>query len=327
MTRNNLQLIALPLFLTVLVGSCESTQKAKARPLTGTESSAEQSVRQEHYLSDEPTSENDQRLERGLAKYPRADTNRDGVLTLSEIRGYMAKQRETGKRRNPTGLAADLRRFFEDRQYVSKDGGRLRYDLMKPKDYDHGKKYPLVLWLHGRGGSIRPARVLIEAILRAEYPCFVLAPEALVGETWGKQSPQIQTDVQPLVLEIIETLKNEFSIDTKRLYITGQSMGGFGTYAFITRNPGMFAAAVSVCGRGDPAKAEYIAKIPIWIFHGDKDAVVPVGHSRDMFEALKKAGGDPKYTEYEGIGHNSWDKAYATDELWAWLFAQRKMGK
>ena len=325
MTRNNLQPIAMTLFLTVLVGSCESTKKAE--PLTEAKSSAEQSVRQEHHLLDEPTSENDQRLRRGLAKYPRADTNRDGVLTLSEIRGHMAKQREAGKRRGTAGLAADLRRVFEDRQYVSKDGRRLRYDLMKPKDYDHRKKYPLVLCLHGGGGSTRAARVLTEATLRAEYPCFVLAPEALVGETWGKHSPQIQTDVQPLVLEIIETLKNEFSIDTKRLYITGQSMGGFGTYAFITRNPGMFAAAVPVCGKADPAKAEYIAKIPIWIFHGDKDALVSVDYSRDTFEALKKAGGNPRYTEYEGLGHNSWDKAYATDELWEWLFAQRKMGK
>jgi len=325
MAGNNLQSIALTLFLMVLVGSCESNKKAK--PFTETESSAEQMVRREYHLSDEPTSENDQRLERGLAKYPRADTNSDGALTLSEIRAYMAKQREAGKRRGTAGLAADLRSVFEDRQYVSKDGERLRYDLMKPKDYDHGKKYPLVLCLHGGGGSTRAARVLADAKLRARYPCFVLAPEALVGETWGRHSPQIMTDVQPLVLEIIETLKNEFSVDTKRLYITGQSMGGFGTYAFITRNPGMFAAAVPVCGRDDPAKAEYIARIPIWIFHGDKDALVSVDYSRDMFEALKKAGGNPRYTEYEGLGHNSWDKAYATDELWAWLFAQRKMGK
>jgi len=313
------------LFLTVLVGSCESTQKAK--PLTETESSAEQTVRQEHHLSDEPTSENDQRLRRGLAQYPRSDTNGDGVLTLSEIRAYMAKQREKVKRRRTAGLAADLRQIFEDRQYVSKDGRRLRYDLMKPKDYDHRKKYPLVLCLHGSGGTTRAARVLAGARLQAEYPCFVLAPEALVGETWGKHSPQIMTDVQPSVLEIIETLKNEFSIDTKRFYITGQSMGGFGTYAFITRNPGMFAAAVPVCGKADPAKAKYIVKIPVWLFHGDKDRLVSVDYSRDMFEALKKAGGNPRYTEYEGLGHNSWDKAYATDELWAWLFAQRKMGK
>ncbi len=325
MTRNNLRSIALPLFLTVLVGGCESTKKAK--PLTETESSVEQTIRQEHHLSDEPTSENDERLRRGLAKYPRADINGDGVLTLSEIRAYMAKQREAGKRRGTAGLAADFRRVFEDRQYVSRDGERLRYDLMKPKNYDQGKKYTLVLCLHGGGGSTRAARVLANATLRVKYPCFVLAPEALVGETWGKHSPQIMTDVQPLVLEIIETLKSEFSIDTRRLYITGQSMGGFGTYAFITRNPGMFAAAVPVCGRGDPAEAKYIAKIPIWIFHGDKDRLVSVDYSRDMFEALKKAGGNPRYTEYEGVGHNSWDKAYATDELWAWLFAQRKKDK
>jgi len=325
MTRNNLQSIALPLFLTVLVGSCESTKTAK--PMTEAKSPAEQLVRQRRHLSDEPTSENDERLRRGLAKYPRSDTNGDGVLTLSEIRVYMAKQRQAGKRRRTAGMAADLRDVFEDRQYVSKDGERLRYDLMKPKDYDHGKKYPLVLCLHGSGGTTRAARVLAGTTLRAKYPCFVLAPEALAGETWGKHSPQIMTDVQPPVLEIIATLKNEFSIDNKRIYITGQSMGGFGTYAFIMRNPDMFAAAVPVCGRGDPAKAKYIAKIPIWIFHGDKDPLVSVHHSRDMVEALEKAGGNPRYTEYEGLGHNSWDKAYATGELWEWLFAQRNKGR
>ena len=310
------------LFLTAFVGSCGSTQKAE--PLTEAKNSGEQPTRENPHLSDEPTSENDERLKQGLAKYPRADINGNGVLTLSEIRAYMAKQREAGKRRRTAGLAADLRGVFEDRQYVSKDGERLRYDLMKPKDYDHGKKYPLVLCLHGSGGTTRAARVLAGTTLRAKYPCFVLVPEALAGETWGEYSPQIMTDAQPLVLEIIETLKNEFSIDSKRIYITGQSMGGFGTYAFIVRNPEMFAAAVPVCGRGDPAKADRITRIPIWIFHGDKDPLVPVHHSRDMFEALKKAGGNPRYTEYEGLGHNSWDKAYATDELWQWLFAQKK---
>ena len=221
-------------------------------------------------------------------------------------------------------MPAGLRKLYESRRYVNKDGGRLRYDIMKPKDYDPQKRYPLVLCLHGSGGSTQAARALAKPRLRAEYPCFVLAPEALVGEAWGERPFGAMTDVQPLVLEIIRALQNEFRIDAKRLYVTGQSAGGFGTYAFIIRNPGMFAAAAPVCGAIDPANAGRIAKIPIWIFHGDQDQLVPVRNSRDMYEALKKAGGDPKYTEYKGVKHNSWDKAYATEEFWQWLFGQKR---
>lgn len=310
------------LSLMALVASCAQTRKTE--PLTEAENSPALTAREEQGLSDEVSSETDRRLKRVLSKYPRADANGDGVLTVSEIRTYMAKQRESGKRRRSAGMPAGLRELYEDRQYVSKDGRRLRYDSMKPKDYDPQKKYPLVLCLHGSAGSTQAARVLAKPTLRTKYPCFVLAPEALVGEAWGKRPFGAMTDVQPLVLEIIRALQNEFSIDAKRLYVTGQSAGGFGTYAFIVRNPDMFAAAAPVCGTTDPAKAELIAKIPIWIFHGDQDPLVPVDNSRDMYEALKKAGGSPKYTEYKGVKHNSWDKAYATAAFWEWLFAQKR---
>ena len=221
-------------------------------------------------------------------------------------------------------MPAGLRELYEDRRYASRDGRQLRYDIMKPRDYDPQNKYPLVLCLHGSAGSTQAARALAMPALRTKYPCFVLAPEALVGESWGERPFGATTDVQPSVLEIISALQNEFSIDDERLYVTGQSAGGFGTYAFIIRNPDMFAAAVPVCGAVDPAEADRIAGIPIWIFHGDQDPLVSVRNSRDMYEALKKTGGTPKYTEYEGVKHNSWDKAYATEEFWKWLFAQKR---
>ena len=322
MTAKNLSWIATTLLLTALVTSCARTKKAE--PFAQADNSRAIPARQEQGLSDEVSSETDRRLKRVLAKYPGADANADGILTVTEIRTYMAKQRDAKKRRRSAGMPQGLRELYEARQYVCKDGRRLRYDIMKPKDYEPQKKYPLVLCLHGSGGSTQAARVLAKPALRTKYPCFVIAPEALIGEAWGERPFGATTNVQPLVLEIIAAMQDEFSIDARRLYVTGQSAGGFGTYAFIIRNPDMFAAAAPVCGAVDPAKADRIAGIPIWIFHGDQDQLVSVRNSRDMYHALKKAGGEPKYTEYKGVKHNSWDKAYATEKFWEWLFAQKR---
>ncbi|MFN9041975.1 MAG: dienelactone hydrolase family protein, partial [Planctomyces sp.] len=99
--------------------------------------------------------------------------------------------------------------------------------------------------------------------------------------------------------------------DPQRIYVTGLSMGGFGTWELITRKPELFAAAAPICGGGDPAKAAACSSLPIWVFHGDRDTVVRPELSRNMVEALKKAGGMPKYTEYPGVGHDSWTATYA----------------
>ena len=127
-----------------------------------------------------------------------------------------------------------------------------------------------------------------------------------------------------LLLEAIPALVKEFSIDDKRIYITGLSMGGFGTWDAIVRKPDLFAAAVPICGGGDVKTADSIAKIPIWIFHGGKDPVVKPERSRSMVEALKKAGAEPKYTEYPNEEHASWVPAYKDADMFAWLFAQKK---
>jgi hypothetical protein len=127
-----------------------------------------------------------------------------------------------------------------------------------------------------------------------------------------------------LTLEVLAQLRKEFNLDDKRLYITGLSMGGYGTWDVIARNPTMFAAAVPVCGGADEATAPIIKDIPIWCFHGGADPTVPTDRSRNMIKALKETGGNPKYTEYPGVGHNSWDKAYSEPELPKWLFAQKR---
>ncbi|MDB5321450.1 MAG: hypothetical protein JWN40_3081 [Phycisphaerales bacterium] len=127
-----------------------------------------------------------------------------------------------------------------------------------------------------------------------------------------------------LTLEVLAQLRKEFNLDEKRLYITGLSMGGYGTWDVIARNPTMFAAAVPVCGGADEATAPIIKDIPIWCFHGGADKTVPTERSQNMIKALKEVGGNPKYTEYPGVGHNSWDKAYSEPELPKWLFSQKR---
>ena len=127
-----------------------------------------------------------------------------------------------------------------------------------------------------------------------------------------------------MTLAVLEQTQKQYSIDADRVYVTGLSMGGYATWDLITRFPGKFAAAVPVCGGGDEKQASKIAMLPIWAFHGDSDTVVKTLRSRTMIQAIKDAGGSPKYTEYAGVGHNSWDKAYAEPDLLPWMFAQHR---
>jgi predicted peptidase len=125
-------------------------------------------------------------------------------------------------------------------------------------------------------------------------------------------------------IELVAALEKEFaSIDPRRLYVTGLSMGGFGTWDLLSRFPKKVAAAVPICGGADEAQAPAIAKIPVWVFHGGADDVVKTVRSRNIVAALKAAGGSPRYTEYPGVGHGSWDQAYGEPELFPWLFSQK----
>lgn len=127
-----------------------------------------------------------------------------------------------------------------------------------------------------------------------------------------------------LVLELIASLQKEYRIDPKRLYITGLSMGGYGTWDVLARYPDLFAAAVPICGGGDESTAARIAKIPIWAFHGALDTAVKVERSRNLIAALEKAGGKPLYTEYPDEAHASGVPAYRAPVMMEWLFAQKK---
>ncbi|EHQ27695.1 carboxylesterase family protein [Mucilaginibacter paludis] len=235
-------------------------------------------------------------------------------------------------------LIAQDKSVFRKGEYLS-GTDTLPYRLMYPAHYHKYKKYPLVLFLHGAGqrGTDNEAQLagvpkaLIDVAGLAKYPCFILVPQCARKDVWVKfpHFPQsLQATPQPTksarsTLELVDRLIKQRLIDTRRIYITGYSMGGEGAFDFLTRRPELFAAAIPVCSVADTAKAGLISRIPIWAFHGDQDDVNDVKYSRMMIEALKKNGGTPIYTEYPGVKHNSWLKAYDEPDLFAWLFKQR----
>ncbi|HUT10942.1 MAG TPA: prolyl oligopeptidase family serine peptidase [Thermoguttaceae bacterium] len=229
---------------------------------------------------------------------------------------------------------------FDVLKYQDADGATLLYRLLEPGDLNAAeKKHPLLLFLHGAGerGSDNQAQLRWGAeMMRSaakEHGCFVLVPQCPPDRKWAEvdwsklthEMPENSSEPMGLTLEVIAELMKKYPIDPDRLYVMGLSMGGYGTWDAVQRWPDMFAAAVPICGGGDETSADRI-KCPVWAFHGDKDTAVPVSRSRKMIEAIKAAGGKPKYTEYPGVGHNSWSAAFADPELLKWLFAQKRGG-
>jgi predicted peptidase len=235
--------------------------------------------------------------------------------------------------------AADNRARFEARTFDDGDY-KLPYRLLRPKDYDPSKKYPLVIFLHGAGErGTDNEKQLVHGMndfasdeVMSTYPAFVMAPQCPEGEYWGgidrlAKNPTPPDQLAPALaatLKAAEQLRQEFPLDNQRIYITGLSMGGYGSFSALTHRPELFAAAIIICGGGEPASAAKFKHVPVWAFHGAEDKVVPAERSREMIAALKDAGANPKYTEYPGVAHNSWAQTYANPEIYAWLFAQKK---
>jgi predicted peptidase len=136
--------------------------------------------------------------------------------------------------------------------------------------------------------------------------------------------PKEPAEPLSLVLELMDSLPAEFHIDRNRIYITGLSMGGFGTWDILARRPEVVAAAIPVCGNGYEPAVPAFAKIPIWVFHGGSDPLVKPEYSRKMVEAIRQAGGKPGFTEYPGVGHDSWTQTYRNPDVLDWLFKQKK---
>lgn len=230
-----------------------------------------------------------------------------------------------------TDYEQKLAQRFEEKVFSSKNN-KLPYRFLQPIDYDSTKKYPLVVCLHGssgRGvGNVKQvSRSLMATILstqenRKKYPAFLFVPQCPPNAEWGGLGHL--PEYNPLIIQAIDSLEKEYSIDTTRRYLTGYSMGGYGTWHLIGTRPAMFAAAVPMCGAGDPNLAKHMVEVPIWAFHGAKDRNVLVRGSRDVVKAIKDAGGDPLYTEYKDKAHNIWENISKEPDLLPWLFSQVK---
>ena len=202
----------------------------------------------------------------------------------------------------------------------------LRYLLYLPEDYGRtGKKWPLMLFLHGageRGDDVQmvakhgPMKLVKEG---KQFPFIIVSPQCPLIESWAN----------PIWIaalsDLLDDVSSRYRADKDHIYVTGLSMGGFGTWALAQEFPHRFAAIAPVCGKGDPTKAELIKNLPIWVFHGAKDPVVPIANSQDMVDALKKCGSDVKFTIYPEAQHDSWTETYNNPALYDW-FLQYKRG-
>lgn len=212
-----------------------------------------------------------------------------------------------------------------EQSFEASDGAQVAYLLYLPKDYDSAKKSPLILFLHGRGESYGPLSLVAKwgpprfAARGDELPYVLVSPQCPRNDSWSKPTQQKR------LMELLDYILKTYSIDEEHICLTGLSMGGFGSWRLAADHPQRFSAVVPVCGGGDPADAENLKDLPIWVFHGGADRAVPFQRSVDMVEAIKKAGGGKiRFTSLEHIGHNCWSAAYATPELFDWIGRQTR---
>jgi predicted peptidase len=236
---------------------------------------------------------------------------------------------------------------FEKRNYTSSIGQVLPYRILYPENYNKEKKYPVILFLHGAGERgndnekqlTHGARLFLTEENRKNFQAIVIFPQCTAESYWSSvvidrnKSPYAfdfdytRDETEPLknAIALVKKIATEEGGDKKRIYITGLSMGGMGTFEAVYRYPTLFAAATPICGGGDVAHYDKrVRKIPFSIYHGDSDIVVGVNESRQMVEKLKSLKANVRYKEYPGVNHNSWDNAFAEPDYLSWMFSHRK---
>jgi predicted peptidase len=223
--------------------------------------------------------------------------------------------------------------------YSDGQGHTMPYRLYLPPGYDSSTTdYPLIIFLHGAGesgadnslpstnGHIDTLFNAAQGAYGAQYKSLLLVPQTNMG--WQEYPPNYVG--QSMFMSIVDQIESTYRVDSRRLYLTGLSMGGFGTFDAIENHPDLFAAAAPLSGGGDPSMASYIKDVPIWAFHGSADDVVPVSDTDVMFDAIEAAGGNMEYTRVEGVGHGGWETFYdgstyrnsKGQTLYQWMFSQ-----
>ncbi len=228
----------------------------------------------------------------------------------------------------------------EGTHWDAPNGIKVLYRFAQPEQIEPEKTYPLILFLHGAAerGSDNNAQIkhgvmpILENAAKLDQPVFLIAPQCPKDEWWSPYGEGLlrlaEADGENLlmdaVLELVEKTGEKSPIDRSRIYLTGISMGGFGSWDVLTRASERFAAAIPICGGGDPEKAGKFKSIPIRIYHGADDDTVPPEASQMMADALEKAGGKPELILYPGVAHDAWTQTYADLEVIEWLLSQRK---
>jgi predicted peptidase len=229
----------------------------------------------------------------------------------------------------------------------SHQGETLPYRILYPLNFDAEQTYPLVLFLHGAGERgddnlaqlTHGAELFARQAIQREYPAIVVFPQAAEEDYWARV--EVRQDSRPyqlrfadkedqptqamqLLLALMDELSAKPFVDRQRIYVGGLSMGAMGTYEILARRPHMFAAAIAICGGGNPENAgHYRQGLPLWAFHGEDDEVVDVGLSEQMVAAINEQGGSARLTLYKDTGHNSWDRAFTEPDLLPWLFSHQ----
>lgn len=199
----------------------------------------------------------------------------------------------------------------------------IKYLLFLPTDYGSPEKkevqWPLLLFLHGggeRGTDLElvkkhgPPKIVEQ---RKDFPFITISPQIPAEKTWNPHE----------LAKLVDHVANTYQVDPKRLYVSGLGLGAGGTWDLLANYPGKFAAAVPISGPGEPATAEQLKGTPIWLFHGAKDPDSPIAKSEEMVEALKKVGGNVKFTVYPEAGHDAWTETYSNEEVYKWLLEQK----
>lgn len=235
----------------------------------------------------------------------------------------------------------DVKAVFKPREFTS-DGYTMKYRLYVPKNYDCGEKYPLLVFLHGAGerGDDNEAQfkhglqTMFNDIESPVYDSVIIAPQCPADSQWvltpwneGNYAVENVPESRELetVCKIMDEVSDFCNIDPDRVYITGISMGGFGTWDMLMRHGSRFAAGMPICGGADESYARLLKRIPIRTFHGSDDGAVPVTGTRKMYAAIRREGGEQiEYTEFDGCGHNVWDMVYENGENIRWLFSNSR---